>query len=165
MPDSLKLIADLAADDLAKRRQAAEQLSQLGPAASPAAVVLVQCAADPDEEVREFVVAALEDMGPPAQDDMDELMTLLGHESPDVGYWAATLLGRLGKVAAPAVPSLISALTGGSNLAVRQRAAWALGKIGHPAAKALDALQTAATATDNPRLAKLAQQAIEQIKR
>jgi hypothetical protein len=82
---------------------------------------------------------------------------------PDVGYWAATLLGRLGKQAAPAVPVLARVVCGGVDLTVRQRVAWALGQIGPAAAEALAALQQAAT-SDDLRLARLAQQAIDLIR-
>ena len=162
--DALKLVEVLSQDNIDERRRAAEKLAQLGPAAKPAAVLLAQASSDPDETVREHVVAALEEMGPPSLDDADELMSMLAHESPDVGYWAATLLGRLGKAAQGAVPALTAALTGPSDIAVRQRAAWALGKIGHTASKALPALEEAAR-SDNPRHVKLAQQAMESIQR
>lgn len=162
--DALKLVEVLSQDNVEERRRAAEQLAQLGPAAKPAAVLLAQASHDPDETVRENVAAALEEMGPPSLDDADELMSMLGSESPDEGYWAATLLGRLGKAAQGAVPALTAALTGPADIAVKQRAAWALGKIGHHASPALPALQEAAQ-SNNPRLVKLAQQAIELIQR
>ena len=47
-------------------------------------------------------------------------------------------------------------------MSVRERAAWALGRIGPGAAPALESLKMAAAA-DNPRLARLAQQAIARI--
>jgi HEAT repeat protein len=53
-------------------------------------------------------------------------------------------------------------VSGEQAMSVRRRAAWALGKIGSSAHGATDALQQA-TANDDPRLARLARQAIEQI--
>jgi HEAT repeat protein len=104
----------------------------------------------------------LEEMGPPAVEDVGSLAALLSDSAADAGYWAATLLGRLKANAAPAVPLLSAAVTGSTAMPVRQRAVWALGRIGPPAGPALDALKQAA-ASDDPRLARLAQRAIEQI--
>ncbi|MDY0170040.1 MAG: HEAT repeat domain-containing protein [Thermoguttaceae bacterium] len=158
--DLTQLVADLSNQD--KRSQAAERLSQLGSEAAPAAVALVRASGDDSEEVREYAVAALEEMGPPRIEDIDHLTSLLGEQKSDLGYWAATLLGRLGNDAVSAVPALASAVVGNHEEAVRQRAAWALGQIGPPAAPALDALKQAAASGD-PRLTRLAQRAIEQI--
>ncbi|NQT11756.1 MAG: HEAT repeat domain-containing protein, partial [Planctomycetes bacterium] len=93
---------------------------------------------------------------------LEALTKLVADDSPDVGYWAATLLGRLGERAAPAVSALASAVSGDLAMPVRQRSAWALGKIGPPAAPSLEALQQAADDPD-ARLARLAQRAIDQI--
>jgi HEAT repeat protein len=126
------------------------------------AVALVKATGDDAEEVREYAAAALEEMGPPEVEDVGSLAALLSDSAADAGYWAATLLGRLEANAVPAVPLLAAAVTGSTNMSVRQRAAWALGKIGPPAGPALNALKQAAT-SDNPRLARLAHRAIEQI--
>jgi HEAT repeat protein len=91
---------------------------------------------------------------------MDQLISLIEAKSPDVGYWAATLLGRLGADAAVVVDALVRAVASSAALSVRQRAAWAMGEIGSPAA--IPSLKTAASDPD-PRLARLAQEAIEQI--
>jgi HEAT repeat protein len=90
------------------------------------------------------------------------LATLLADTSPDVGYWAATLLGRLGPSSAEAVPALTGALANEIPISVRQRAAWALGQIGPSAAVSLDAMRRATSDPDR-RLARLAQKAISQI--
>jgi HEAT repeat protein len=160
--DLTQLVADLSNPD--KRSQAAERLSQLGCEAAPAAVALVRASGDDSEEVREYAVAALEELGPPRIEDIDHLTALLSEQKSDLGYWAATLLGRLGNDAVSAVPALASAVVGNHEEAVRQRAAWALGQIGPPAASALDALKQAAASGD-PRLTRLAQRSIEQIAR
>ena len=163
MPTDIpQLIAALAAADPVERARAADQLARLGPDARAAAVPLVQTCGDQEEEVREWAVAALEEMGPPPVTDMGVLASLLGGQNADGGYWAATLLGRLGGDAGPAVPALAAALSRSTDVSVRQRAAWALGKIGPPATGALDALKQAADG-DDPRLARLADRAIEQI--
>jgi HEAT repeat protein len=160
--DFQRLTSDLAATDPATRSQAAVELSRLGPEARPVAVALVRACGDESEEVLEYAVAALEEMGPPVVQDTDALAALLSDSAADVAYWAATLLGRLEANAAPAVPALAAVLDGQADLSVRQRAAWALGQIGPPAASALDSLKQVGDSGD-PRLARLAQRAAEQI--
>jgi len=161
-PETPQLTVALTASDPAARSQAAEALSHLGAAAREAAVPLVRASGDESEEVREWVIAALEQLGPPPLSDLDELHSLLDDGNADVGYWAATLIGRLGSAAAPAVSSLVSAASESHVMPVRERAIWALGKIGPPAAAALDCLKSAAESSQ-PRLARLAERAIRQI--
>jgi HEAT repeat protein len=161
--DVSQLIADVKSSDVAKRVAAAEQLSHLESEAQGAAIALVQATVDADESVRQWATSALESIGPPAADDAGEMAKLLSDSRLDVAYWSATLLGRLRTDAAPTVPQLIVALKSHAEIAVRQRAAWALGEIGKYAAPALDALNDAAKSSD-PRLARLAQQAIANIK-
>ncbi|NUQ66401.1 MAG: HEAT repeat domain-containing protein [Pirellulales bacterium] len=160
-----QLVAGLSAPDSQKRVRAAEQLARLGPDARPAAVNLVKAAGDVCEEVREYIAAALEGIGPPRLEDSFLLPGLLSSPSPDVGYWTATLLGRLKADAASAVPGLSDALRGSTALSVRERAAWALGQIGPPAATALDLLRDVASQGDPQltRLVRLAREAIRQI--
>lgn len=157
-----QLVAELANPDPRKRLEAAEQLARLGPDARPAAVNLVKAFGDESEEVRQYIAAALEEMGPPRAEDSFLLPALLKSPSPDVGYWAATLLGRLKEDAAGALPGLIDALEGPVELSVRQRVAWALGEIGPAAVPALAALKHAEDEGD-PRLTRLARAAIERI--
>jgi len=163
MPTELsQLISALTDPDPPKRCAAAERLAQLAPDARAAAIPLVRVCADEAEEVREWAAAALEELGPPRREDIDPLSSLLDDQSPEVGYWAATLLGRLKGEAASAVPALAAVLTSPLDPSVRQRTAWALGKIGPPAVVALEGLKQAA-GDDDPRLARLARQAIERI--
>ena len=160
--DARVLAQTLESGELAARRDAAEQLAQLGEEARPAAVSLVLATATDDEDLREWAVGALEGLGPPDDTDASRLAELLKHEQLDVAYWAATLLGRLGEQASSTVPALVSALNGHPEPAVRERAAWALGKMGSEAAPAKDDLAQAAKSS-NARLAKLAQTALEHI--
>jgi len=160
--DLTRLMAELEYDDPAARAAAAERLCRLGGAARLAAVALVCASGDAAEEVREWAVAALEDLGPPDPADIGDLARLALHETTDVAYWATTLLGRAREDAKAAVGDLAQALADHGAMTVRQRAAWALGKIGPAAAPALPSLQDAAR-SDNPRLARLASQAIQQI--
>lgn len=156
------LIAALSSPEADTRAQAAEQLAQLGSEARPAAIALVLGSGDEAEEVRQWSTAALEEMGPPDVADMASLVSFLEGRSADVGYWAATLLGRLKSEAAPSVDALAHAVAGSPHLSVRQRAAWALGEIGPSAAAAVPALQKAAADAD-PRLSRFAQAAMSQI--
>jgi HEAT repeat protein len=157
------LITALSAADAVRRSQGAEQLSRLGEGARAAAVPLVHAAGDPDEAVREWAVAALEELGPPLEKDVESLATMLDSAAPDVAYWAATLLGRLGPTAVAATPCLIKALTNTPHTVAKERAAWALGKIGPGAGEAASALDKAA-AGNEPRLARVAQRSLKQIR-
>jgi HEAT repeat protein len=160
--DLTKLISQLDEDDPGERARAAEELCRLGDMARPAAVALVAACADPLESVREWAAAALEGLGPPDGADIEQLMVLTRHHAPSVAYWAVTLLGRSGPAADAAVGALSAALRDHAASAVRQRAAWALGKVGQSATNAIDELEAAA-ASDDPRLARLARQAIDQL--
>jgi HEAT repeat protein len=156
------LSGQLASDEAMERAAAAEQLARMGPEAQPAVRALLRATEDWDEPVRDWAVAALEGLGPPQLEDREALAALVAHPKTNIAYWSATLLGRLGESAAPAVQALGSAVANHPVMAVRQRSAWALGQIGPAARPALESLQSAA-ASDDPRLARLATRAIEQI--
>lgn len=163
MADGIEaIIAQLASADPGERAAAAERLGQMGPEAAPAAVALVEACRDPHETVREWAVAALEELGPPPEAAVPRLTLLVGDRVPLAGYWAATLLGRCGEGAAEAVSVLADAVSSGADLSVRQRAAWALGQIGPAAAAARGVLEKAAGDPD-PRLSRLARDAMAAI--
>lgn len=162
MPTAIdELKQALASGDSAQQAAAAEKLAQLGEEASAAAVELATACAG-DEAIREWATAALEGMGPPAVEDITRLAALLSDPSADVGYWAATLLGRLGPDGAAATPALTAALDKSPHANVRERAALALGKIGPAAAAAAPAL-TAAASSGGSRLATLAREALANV--
>ncbi len=165
MTDDLNELASLlTSNDPGKCLAAAEELSILGPYAQAVAIELVRAMASDSEEVREFVANVLEELGPPQIEQLAELVGMLEDTNADVGYWAATLLGRLGKTGKDAVPPLIEVATKiSADLAVRQRAVWALGKIGRPAAAATAVLEQIVQANENARLSRLATTAIERI--
>lgn len=127
--DLSSFIKDLSADDVPTRAAAAEKLNEMGEAASPAAIALIDALQDADESVRQLSNSALENCGPPPDDLIDELEHRLTSDSTDVAYWAATLLGRLEAGAVQAVESLKTAAADHPADEVRQRATWALGKI------------------------------------
>jgi HEAT repeat protein len=155
-------IEQLGDADASQRAAAAERLCREGAAAAAAAVPLVQACADDDDQVREWAAAALEDLGPPPNDAIPQLVELAGSSHPLVAYWAVTLLGRSGQEAEAATAVLAACLDSDCDPSVAQRAAWALGKIGPAAAAAQGALEKAASAAD-PRLARLAREALDVI--
>lgn len=163
IPVDIATLADRLTDPaVAMRIDAAERLCRAGKAASPAIVALVCACGDEEAEVRDWAVAALEELGLPPAGTVHELEHLLLGGQPLVAYWAATLLGRSGQAAASAVDALTACLTTATDPAVAQRAAWALGKIGPAAAVAIAPLRDAAAGAD-PRLARLATEALAAI--
>ena len=158
------LAEQLAGGDADRRADAAERLCRAGSAAAAAAVPLVRACADEDDRVREWTVAALEELGPAPLGVIPQLSELAGSRHPLVAYWATTLLGRSGHDAATAVPVLVKSLESDGDPSVVERAAWALGKIGPGAASAREALEKAGGGND-PRLARLAREALEAIGR
>ena len=155
-------ISDLSSAELAVRAAAAEQLARLGEEAQPAAVALVRASDDRGDEVRDWATAALEELGPPSTSDLDVLTQLVTHQGVNSTFWAITLLGRLGREAGPAVPTLADAVSQHPLPFVCQRAAWALGQIAQHDIAAIDALTEAAASAD-ARLARLANQALGNI--
>jgi len=161
-PPITELAARLADPDAALRLDAAERLARGGEAVAAVAPALVRACGDADEQVREWVVAALEELGPPPDDAIATLAPLAGATDPLVAYWAVTLLGRSGQAAAATVSLLADRLGDRAAPEVAERAAWALGKIGPAAAAAVSALEAAAGSSD-PRLARLAREALAAI--
>ena len=155
-------VAELRSAEVARRRAAAEALGREG--ADVAVIALLDACADADEQVRELANAALEELGPPPLEVADQLAERLN--GPELtGYWAATLLGRLGDAAGPwsnALGQTLHPSSGSPHAANRQRAAWALGQIG-PAAEVAVAALEAASQGDDARLAKLATRALQEI--
>jgi HEAT repeat protein len=163
MTEIEQCLHDLQSTESSTRARAAETLARAGIAARVAVVPLVRGTGDADESVREWSASALEELGPPDAGDRDALASLLRAPEADVGYWAATLLGRLRAEAAPTVPALTEAVRESPHMTVQQRAAWALGEIGPPAAGAIPDLDAAAE-SDDPRLSRLARRALAQIR-
>lgn len=157
--DIATLLRRLTAADADERAAAAEGLCRAGEAAAPAAVDLVRGCGDADDRVRDWSVAALEELGPPPPGSTARLTDLAGDANPLVAYWAVTLLGRAGADAASAATVLAGCLDAAADMAVRERAAWALGKIGPGAASAREALARASS-QGSPRLARLAAEAL-----
>lgn len=160
--DVTALAAQLDSMNVDQRIAAAEALSHLAREARPAALPLVRAVGDENEEVREWVNSALEELGPPNVSDVETLADLLDDQNQNVGYWAATLLGRLERDAVKTVPQLANILDSQAALHVRERAAWALGKIGPAASSAVDVLRRAMDSED-ARLARCASDSLDRI--
>ena len=161
--DVRTLIESLASKDVATRREAAESFARKGPDAVGAAVPLARASGDDDEQVRNWSVAALEELPAPNASEAAALESLVDGSNLDVAFWATTLLGRMEQSAVSTVPTLAAAVAAHPELVVRQRAAWALGRIGGPAVSAIPQLE-AASSSEDARLARLAAQALEAIR-
>ncbi|NOY42822.1 MAG: HEAT repeat domain-containing protein [Planctomycetes bacterium] len=161
MGDSIPTcIENLSQSDAVRQADAAETLASLGEAARPAIVALVQTCGSDDEDVSNWCASALEGVGPPTVEQIDDLKLLARASDENVAFWAVTLLGRAG--AASAVPVLVERLADSATPSVQRRAAWALGRLGHGANSALDSLRQATASADRP-LASQAQEAITKI--
>ena len=122
-------VKQLQGSDLPSQIDAAESLAGLAEAAQGAIVALVQHCGSADEDLRNWCTAALEVVGPPSAQQIDELALLARSASSDVAFWAATLLGRAGALAKGAVPILTERSSDGSAPEVQRRATWALQQI------------------------------------
>jgi len=157
------LIAQLASTNPDERAEAAELLCRAGTEAVAATLPLVEACGDDDSRVREWAVAALEELGPPPAEIIELLTEIATGPEPLGAYWATTLLGRAGGDAAAAVPALATCVASAKDMAVRERAAWALGKIGPAALAARESLQQAVAQGKDSRLARLATEALAAI--
>ncbi|MDG1511363.1 MAG: HEAT repeat domain-containing protein [Mariniblastus sp.] len=158
MDDQQRWRLELQDSDADVRATAAENLCLAGSDSVAAAVDLVM-ACDDVEDVQNWAAAALEDLGVPAVDSVNSLEPLVSSSAPLVGYWAATLLGRLGASASCSQEILGKAVSESPHLSVQERAAWALGKIGATEVSVVESLKKAA-ASSSPRLASLATRAL-----
>lgn len=124
---------------------------------------IVTMAGSDDDEIRMWASEALESAVQPDASEQLMLIQLLEstHDS-EICYWAATMLGRLGKEAGAAAAALEVCVRESMYLPARERAAWALSQIG-PAAKVATATLKEAAETAPPRLQRLATAALEAI--
>jgi hypothetical protein len=133
--DLADLITKLASKETSVRRQAANDLGDMGPEAGPASAALRKAVKDPDAYVRRFSAQALGKIGGEAREVKSNVSTLtlaLSDEKPEVHLAAIDALVNIGP---PALDSLMAALKDPTKVpAVRKKAAQGLGKIG-PAAR------------------------------
>jgi HEAT repeat protein len=129
------LITKLASKETSARRQAANELADMGPEAGPASAALRKAVKDPDAYVRRFSAQALGKIGGEAKDVKTNVTTLtlaLSDEKQEVQLAAIDGLVNIGP---HALDSLMAALKDPTRVpAVRKKAAQGLGKIG-PAAR------------------------------
>lgn len=130
MSDTVEALAQqLNSDQLSTQISAAEALAGLAEDARPAIVKLVKYAGSDEEDLSNWCTAALESVGEPSIDQIDELALLASSANENAAFWAATLLGRAGKNATPALPALADRANDPSTPEVQKRAAWAVEKI------------------------------------
>ena len=133
---SQQLLAKIDSPDAAIREAALTDCQTLAELPSEALLAAIRHTEDTVPEVREAAVGVCE-----RDDEWDTylvapLVKLLGQVREDAAYWCATLLGRFGADAAPAVPALVTALERLTYAPALQRVVLALGKIGPAATSA-----------------------------
>jgi HEAT repeat protein len=155
------LVSSLLSDtEVEIRRSAIRELLAATSHISGVTAIIVRLVADRDDEVRSAATECLERIVTPSSDEVHDLTQLLRETCDgEVEYWAATMLGRIGRPAERATGALASVLLDSPCLAARERAAWALGQIGPGARAALNALRQI-NHDDPPRLRRLAETAI-----
>ncbi len=152
-------IQALGGTNLEERREAAEACAKDPTIAMAAIVPLCCCCSDSDEQVSQWSQAALEELGPPATDELEALIELTAADE-STAYWAVTLIGRLEGEAAPAAGHLARVVDQDSTpIEVRNRAIWAISRIGLIDSKIKTILENAAR-SENPRTARLASKAL-----
>lgn len=130
------LVAKIDSPDAATREAALTKCQSSAELAPEELLAAIRHTEDTVPEVHEAAVGVCE-----RDDEWDTylvapLAKLLGEVNEDAAYWCATLLGRFGADAAPAVPALSAALERLTYAPALQRVVLALGKIGPAAASA-----------------------------
>lgn len=143
-----------------ERAAAAEHLAQQGTEAAYAASELTAASGD-TEQISDWAVAALEQLGPLPSSAMDSLASMAQSKKTLTAYWAITLLGRAGPEAAVHQQVLVALLKYSAHLVVREKAAWSLGRMHADSSEAMKALQQAAQSPET-RLSRVAARALQQ---
>ena len=126
-------------------------------------VSVVRLAGSEDDEIRMWASEALESAIQPNSSELLMLIQLLeSTNDSEICYWAATMLGRLGRNAGASAGALEACVRESMYLPARERATWALTQIGPAAQVAIPTLQEASE-TAPPRLQRMAQAALERI--
>lgn len=157
--EASQAVQALGATNSEERQKAAEACAKDPSLAMAAIVPLCRCCSDSDDQVSQWSQAALEELGPPAADELDALVELTT-SAESTAYWAVTLIGRLEAKAAPAVGNLVELIEKEDTpVEVRNRSIWAIGQIG-AADEAIKATLEKAAQSENPRTARLASKAL-----
>jgi hypothetical protein len=157
-----ELLAKIDSPDAAVRADALTECQSLAELPHEALLAAVRHTEDTVPVVREAAVGVCE-----RDDEWDTylvapLAKLLGQVREDAAYWCATLLGRFGADAAPAVPALSAALDRLTYAPALQRVVLALGKIGLAAASAKEQIARFTEHTDQ-HLARTARDVLTQL--
>lgn len=157
-----ELVSKIDSPDAAIREAALTECQSIAELPHEALLAAIRHTEDPAPEAREAAVGVCE-----RDDEWDTylvgpLAKLLGQVRHDAAYWCATLLGRFGADAAPAVPALNAALGQLTYAPALQRVVLALGKIG-PAAASAKPLIAKFTEHQDPLLARTAREVLAQL--
>jgi HEAT repeat protein len=140
--NAVTLAEKLSDSDATIRRNAADQLGQLGADAKPALSALIKACSDSDLYVRRFAAQALGKIGPDAKDAVPALTKLVKDEHKQVQEAAAFALGKIGGT--ESVKPLMAAVEDKANSSLARRKAinslGALGADAKPAVKTLIAI-------------------------
>lgn len=156
------IIARIDSPDAAVRAAVLTECQTLAELPSEALLAAIRHTEDAVPEVREAAVGVCERDDPQDTFLVEPLTRLLGQVREDAAYWCATLLGRFGEDAAPAVPALIAALERLTYAPALQRVVLALGKIGPAAASAKTQIAKFTEHTDQ-HLASTARDVLEKL--
>jgi HEAT repeat protein len=137
--DVARLINQLHDKSPEVRKEAAYDLSRLGPAAEAAIPDLVKSLSDPEASVRLATASALGQLGPAAKVAIPDLVKLLDDPKAEVRASAAIALGRFGPAAGAVAPNMVKLLKDPESR-VRRETAEALGRLGLAAKVAISAL-------------------------
>jgi HEAT repeat protein len=132
------LIKKLKSKDSDARRQAAKELSEMGPDARPAVADLVKALKDNDLFVRRFSATALGKVGPDAKAAVPALKAALGDNKKEVQQAAVEALSQMGPAGIDAL--LVAVKDPAKDAEVRRKAAEGLGAMGKPGRKAVKPL-------------------------
>ncbi|MEW4563613.1 hypothetical protein AB1K70_13860 [Bremerella sp. JC770] len=145
-----------------ERRSAAEACARDPDVAMAAIIPLCRCCSDSDDQVAQWSQAALEELGPPAADELNSLLELTT-SAESTAYWAVTLIGRLEDKASPAAVPLARLIEQDDTpVEVRNRAIWAIGQMG-AADDSVKAVLQNASQSENARTARLASKALAKL--
>lgn len=124
---------------------------------------MIRLAGSRDDGVRAAAAEVLDGWLQPSPVELPALIASLADRSDgEISYWAATLLGRLGKKAVGAVPALCDVVAKSQFLPARERSVWALREIGPEASDAIPVLGAISEAAP-ARLQQLCREAIRDI--
>jgi hypothetical protein len=152
----------LRSDSIEDRVSALRQISSRDSVRGLTIDIVVLSGSD-DDDVRMWASEALESAVQPDPSELLRLIHLLeSTRDSEICYWAATMLGRLGREAAASARVLDRCVRKSMYLPARERAVWALSQIG-PAAEIAIPTLTEAAQTGPARLQRLATETLRRV--